>query len=227
MSGAILIGAGGHARVLLDIAKLPPLMAEIVCDPKLAVASWYGLTVLEEEVVLRNRAGQQVKIINGIGHLAGDGLREKVYRRIKSMGYAFASAIHKTACISPCARAEEGVQVMAGAIIQSGAYVGENTIINTRASVDHDCGIGAHVHVAPGATICGGVTVGDGAFIGAGSTIIQGIKIGKNAIVGAGTVVVRDVADGEKIYGAHKSFDGHSDLIASGGRLRSFGDVRG
>jgi len=75
---------------------------------------------------------------------------------------------------------------MAGVVIQPGCAIGENSIINTRAGVDHDCRIGHDVHVAPGATLCGTVTVEDGAFIGAGATVIQGLRVGARAVVECG-----------------------------------------
>jgi acetyltransferase-like isoleucine patch superfamily enzyme len=79
--------------------------------------------------------------------------------------------------------------------------VGHNSIINTRASVDHDCVIGAHVHLAPGVTLSGGVTVGEGTHIGTGAVVIQGMTIGPRAIVGAGAVVVADVPAGAVVLG--------------------------
>jgi UDP-perosamine 4-acetyltransferase len=100
---------------------------------------------------------------------------------------------------------DEGVQVMAGAIVQPGVRVGANSVLNSRSSVDHDCVIGSHVHVAPGAVLCGSVVVGDHAFVGAGATVIQGVHIGAGAVIGAGVVVIRNVAKGAVVYGAKGS----------------------
>jgi sugar O-acyltransferase (sialic acid O-acetyltransferase NeuD family) len=82
---------------------------------------------------------------------------------------------------------------MQGAIIQADAVVGKHCIVNTGASVDHECVLEDFVHISPHATLCGNVSVGEGAWIGAGATIIPGVKIGAWAVVGAGAVVVRDV----------------------------------
>ncbi|WP_061214979.1 DapH/DapD/GlmU-related protein [Syntrophomonas wolfei] len=90
---------------------------------------------------------------------------------------------------------------MAGAVIQALVTIGVNTIINTRASVDHECLIGDHVHIAPGTTISGGVKIGDNVLIGAGATIIQGIHIGASSIVGAGAAVTKDVREGVIVMG--------------------------
>ena len=90
---------------------------------------------------------------------------------------------------------------MAGAVINIGTRVEDNAIINTRASVDHDCHIGRHVHIAPGCTLSGGVSVGDETLIGTGSSVIQGISIGQRCLIGAGGNVLRDVPDNGKGYG--------------------------
>ena len=91
---------------------------------------------------------------------------------------------------------------MAGVVIQPGCAIGENSILNTSVGVDHDCQIGRDVHVAPGATLCGTVTVDDGAFIGAGATVIQGLRIGARAMVGAGVTLVQDLAPMTTVLGA-------------------------
>jgi len=90
---------------------------------------------------------------------------------------------------------------MAGAVVQAGCRIGENVIVNTRASIDHDCDIEAHAHVAPGAVLSGCVHVGERAHIGAGATVIQGLTIGAGAIVGAGAVVVDGIPDGVTVVG--------------------------
>jgi len=102
--------------------------------------------------------------------------------------------VHPTAWIDPSAVLNEGAQVMAGAVIQADTSVGLNSIINTQASLDHDCCLGAHVHVAPGATLCGNVQVQDRAFIASGATVIQGLTVEEGAVVGAGAVLVRNLA---------------------------------
>ena len=90
---------------------------------------------------------------------------------------------------------------MAGSVIQPGSVIGRNVIINTRTSIDHDCEISDHVHVAPGVTLSGKVKIAAGAHIGTGATVIQGINIGANSMIGAGAVVVSDVAGDSKVIG--------------------------
>ncbi len=91
--------------------------------------------------------------------------------------------------------------IMHGAVIQVDTKIGNHVLINTRASIDHDCVIDSYVHLAPGVVLCGRVTVGEGAFIGAGSVILPGIIVGKWAQVGAGSVVIQNVPDGATVVG--------------------------
>ena len=85
---------------------------------------------------------------------------------------------------------------MQGAIVQSDVCIGSHCIINTGASVDHECLIADYVHISPHCTLCGNVQVGEGTWIGAGSVVIPGVKIGKWSIIGAGSVVTKDIPDG-------------------------------
>jgi len=86
-------------------------------------------------------------------------------------------------------------------VVQPAVRVGENTILNTRCSVDHDCVIGAHSHIAPGAILCGSVRVGSGTHVGAGAVVIEGLRIGDAVVIGAGAVVIADVPDGATVVG--------------------------
>ena len=85
---------------------------------------------------------------------------------------------------------------MAGAVINAEARIDDFSIINTHASVDHDCWGGEGAHARPVFTLAGNVRVGSLAFIGAGATVIPGITIGQDATIGAGASVLRDVPDG-------------------------------
>lgn len=204
----VLLGAGGHGKVLLALAHALGLRVEGVCDPGLAGNSckqWLGVDVLGADDALDMFDPSQVALINGIGQVPFSQLREKVFARARAKGFAFPSLVHPAAWVADDVVFDEGVQVMAGSIVQPGVRVGANSVLNSRSSVDHDCVIGSHVHVAPGAVICGSVVVGDQAFVGAGATVIQGVRIGAGAVIGAGAAVMRDVADGAVIYGAKGS----------------------
>ena len=192
----ILLGAGGHAKVLLALALAAGYKLVGVCDPQLAPkeqGEWRGVPVLGGDEVLSGLDPSSVALINGIGQMVGGQVRALAFARMREMGFRFPPLIHPMAWLAPGISLAEGAQVMAGAIVQPDCEIGENTIINTHASIDHDCIVADNVHVAPGATLCGGVHVGAGAFIGSGAIVIQGVHVGAAAVVGAGVTLARDL----------------------------------
>lgn len=201
----VLLGAGGHARVLAALASVAGYPVLGVCDPALAAAAvsrWEGLDVLGDDSALDRLPPGRVTLMLGVGQLAASTLRELLFASWRARGYDFPTLVHPAAWVAPGVMLGDGVQVMAGAVIQPGCTIDENSIVNTRAGIDHDCRIGRDVHVAPGATLCGSVTVDAGAFIGAGATVIQGVYIGRRAVVGAGVTLVRDLTSSTTILGA-------------------------
>ena len=201
----VLLGAGGHARVLVALARAIGYQIVGVCDPVLAadaVSKWEGLEVLGDDSAIGRLAPDRVALMLGIGKVVTGNLREQIFTSWRERGYDFPALVHPFAWVAPDVVLGSGVQVMAGAVVQPGCEVGENSIINTRASVDHDCHIGRNVHVAPGSTLCGSIMVEDGVFIGAGATVIQGLRIGAGAVIGSGVTLVRDLLPGMLIMGA-------------------------
>lgn len=200
----VLLGAGGHARVLLALVRANGRALLGVCDPALhaeGCGDWEGLPVLGGDEALVRLDPAKVDLVLGVGQLARSGLRSRLYAAWRARGYVFPPLVHPAAWVAPDVTLSDGVQVMAGAIVQPGCVLGTNVTVNTHASVDHDCQIGADVHIAPGAVLCGAVQVGDGAFIGAGAVLIQGLRVGDAAVVGAGVTLVRDLAPGTLIVG--------------------------
>ncbi len=199
----IIIGAGGHARVLIDALRL--LSAEVIgatdANPLKAGMTISGVPVLGTDEVVTNYQQDGVWLVNGLGSVGAPALRTRIFCYFTSLGYSFTSVIHPSAILAPDVTFGEGVQVMAGSILQTGCQVGANSLINTGTSVDHDCCIGTHVHLAPRVTLSGGVQIGDGVHIGTGAVIVQGIKVEKNSIIGAGAVVLKDVAENTKVWG--------------------------
>jgi UDP-perosamine 4-acetyltransferase len=189
----ILVGSGGHARVLLSTLLLLDARVLGVVDPDKSRAELLGIPYLGgDDAVFRYDPGQ-VMLINGLGSVASIENRLRVYESYRSRGYRFTSVIHPSAIIASETLLADGVQIMAGAILQTGCVVEENCIINTGARVDHDCVIRAHAHLAPGAVLSGNVHVGSRSHVGAGATVIQGVHIGSDSIIGAGAVVLSDV----------------------------------
>ena len=201
----VIVGAGGHAKVLHALALAAGHSILGVCDPQLAQQGqthWRGVPVLGGDGALEKFDPASVGLINGIGQLVGSQARQDVFARLRQAGFNFPALVHPAAWAASTARLAQGVQVMAGAIIQPDCCIGENTVINTNASVDHDCDIGANVHVAPGATICGGVRVHDRAFVGSGATLIQGLVVGSGAVVGAGVTLTRNLECDQILLGS-------------------------
>lgn len=191
----ILLGAGGHAKVLLDI--LLEQNAEIVgIAEKGGVerpTDLFGVPIIGSDSDVERYSPREIELVNGIGSIGSTALRKRVYEKFKVLGYRFRQVIHPGAVVSRRTELGEGVQIMAGAVVNIGTRIGEDAIINTNASVDHDCLIGAHVHIAPGVTLSGGVKVGEGSHIGTGASVVQGKEISVNVIVGAGAVVVNNI----------------------------------
>jgi UDP-perosamine 4-acetyltransferase len=199
----IVLGGGAHARVLLDalLGRGARVLGVTEADPSRRSGELLGVPVIGgDEAVLRHRPGE-IRLVNGLGAVGAPASRREIFVRFKEQGFSFAAVIHPAAVIARAVELGEGAQVMAGAIVQTGSAIGANSIVNTRAGVDHDCRIAAHVHLAPGATVCGGVSVGEASHVGAGATVVQFVAIGARVVIGAGSLVLRDVPDGVTAYG--------------------------
>ncbi|MDF3125835.1 acetyltransferase [Rheinheimera sp. 1928-s] len=209
MQGVILLGAGGHAKVVLEMLQLTQTPVLGVSCPLLwaqKVQQWRGLAVLGDDDALTSYNPQQVKLVNGVGMMPQSQARYALFSKARQAGFEFINLVHPSAVVSPSVQLGQGVQIMAGAVIQADSNIADNVIINSRALVEHDCVIAAHSHIAPGAVLCGQVTVAEQVFVGAGATVIQGINIAAGAVVGAGTVVVKNLA-------AHATVRGGSALV--------------
>ena len=199
MKPVVLLGAGGHARVLRSLLSMQHRQIEAVLDDNSALhgkrIGHTGLKVAGGLDQITRYQPNGVELINAIGSAHRPTARQAVYERMIGQGYTFATLCHHKAVVACEAFIEPTSQIMASATIQAGAQVYANTLINTGAIIDHDTTIGEHTHVAPGATVCGGVTIGPGCHIGAGATVIQGITLGEGVVVGAGATVLCDVPE--------------------------------
>ncbi|MBD3920699.1 acetyltransferase [Paenibacillus sp. PR3] len=198
----IVLGAGGHAKVCVDLLLRQGRTIIGYAGP--VSSDWMeqrGIHYIGEDAQVAECDARNVTLVNGIGMIGQDLLRSRIFNHFRSQGYTFETIIHDSAIVSSDVELEEGVHIMAGAIVQAGSTIGVNTIINTRSSLDHDCRIGAHVHISPGAVLCGGAVVGDSTHLGASATIIQNVTVGVRCVVGAGSVVLKPVADDKLVYG--------------------------
>ena len=193
----LILGSGGHASVIVDILR--QLNYEIVGlvspdnDSKSKVFSGIDFFISDDDVLKFDK--NKIKLVNGLGSLPGNKSRSLIYNKFVSLGYEFETIIASTAFISSYAELGNGVQVFPGVIIQAGASIGANSIINTGAIIEHDCIIGQNNHIAPGVTLSGQVTTEEQVHIGTGASVIQSVFIGKNTTVGAGAVINKNVSE--------------------------------
>jgi sugar O-acyltransferase (sialic acid O-acetyltransferase NeuD family) len=199
----IVLGGGGHAKVLIDTLLLHKVtvVGVTVPNPEQFIKPILGIGCIGTDEAVTEFPADSVRLVNGLGSIGTPIQRKQLFLKFKALGFQFSNVIHPSAVIASDVTFSEGVQIMAGVVVQVGCYIGSNTIVNTKASIDHDCVIGDHVHIAPGVTLSGGVQVGEGAHIGTGATVIQGVRIGKNSVVGAGALVLKDVPDGVTVIG--------------------------
>lgn len=205
MIQVIGIGAGGQVKVVLDILRrmggftVAGLLDADTAKHGQVVA---GVPVLGDEGqldALRRRGVTHA--FNAVGANPDTRPRQAVYERLVARGMAVIRAIHPSAMIADADAVAAGVLAMARVVVNPGASVGENALLNTGCVVEHDVSVGPHAFVGPGATLTGGVQVGAGAFIGAGAVVLPGVSVGARAVVGAGAVVTRSVQPGMVVVG--------------------------
>lgn len=194
MTGVLIVGAGGHAKVVAEI---------------LHARGAHVLGYLDDEVSLHGKERLGLPILGCIdcyrdfnpnGLIIGVGsnsARFEIAKRLDAVPHRlWLSAIHPQAVIAPSVQLGVGVVVAAGVVINPDTVIGDHAIINTGATVDHDCIIGRFAHIAPGVNLAGNVQIDDECFIGIGSAIIPGCHIGAKSVIGAGSVVISDIPTG-------------------------------
>jgi UDP-perosamine 4-acetyltransferase len=198
----VVIGGGGHAKVVIDVLLLSGWSVAGYTDPapvagdRICGTPWLG----DDAALARLRAEGIAWAIAAFGDNAR---RARMAERALGLGFTLANAVHPSAQLSPYARLGEGVAIMPGVAVNAGSLIGDNTVINTASSVDHDCTVGRSVHIAPGAHLAGYITVEDEALVGGGAIVGRGhpIRVGRGAVVGAGAVVIHDVPPGTTVAG--------------------------
>lgn len=192
---AIIVGVGGHARVVIDILRQAGVtVVGIITDIQISEGTIEGIPVVCGFEELAEYIGK--KDVDGAICAVGDNnKRAEYYEKFCEMKIPMINAIHPRTVISSNVVIGKGVVIAAGAVICTGSVIKDNVIINTSASVDHDCMIGNHSHLSPGSHIAGRVSIGSRSWIGIGASIIDKISIGNNVIIGAGSTVISDMPD--------------------------------
>lgn len=199
----LIIGGGGHTKVLIEALKQcsTKILGIVEADVVKLGSAISGIRVIGDDNTISGYKSDEVLLVNGIGSVNVPKRRVDVFEKFKAKGFSFATVIHPSAVVASDVVLGEGVQIMAGVVIQPGSVIGSDTIVNTAATVDHDCQIGDHVHLAPGVTLSGEVKIGNTSHIGTGATVIQGIKIGNNCLIAAASVVVDDIPGNTEVMG--------------------------
>ena len=198
----VIVGAGGHGRVLLDILRYNhqfEIAGFLDSNTALHRKTMDGLEVLGDISLIPQFP--QLGIGGAIIAIGDNRIRNAYADAFDEASVSLVSAIHPSANIADTARIGKNVVIAAGANVCTLVKVEDSAILNTGCIIDHESAIHKAVHVCPGVRIAGHVTVKPFAFIGIGATIIQGITIGQAAIIGAGAVVVRDVPDYSTVVG--------------------------
>lgn len=185
MNRLIIIGAGGHGKVVADIARLNGYTDIVFLDNTPNLKECAGYPVLGPDVMSDKVEGE---IFIAIGATQ---IRKRLMEREK--GRVFPVLVHPSAVVADDVNIGEGSVVMAGAVINPGVRIGKGCIVNTSCSVDHDCKISDLCHVSVGSHLSGNVSVGEETWIGVGAVISNNISICKSCIIGAGAVVIRDI----------------------------------
>lgn len=200
----VLWGASGHAKVLAECVEGLGYRVVALFDNDPGVSSpLEGVTVhIGWDGFLNWRQSWQgaVSFLIAIGGHKG-AVRLEIHERLEREGLVPISIVHPAAYVAGNVTIGEGGQVLANAAVGVEVRLGRQTIVNTSASVDHECVLGDGVHIAPGAILTGCVTVGDRSLVGAGAVVLPRVRIGRDVIIGAGSVVVRDIPDGTTVAG--------------------------
>ena len=193
MKKIVIIGASGHGKVAADIALKCGYTDIVFLDDNISIKNCGRHSVVG--------SNDRVEDINGdvIVAIGNSAARRRIQESIEEERLAV--LIHPDAVVAEDVTIGSGTVVMAGTVINHGSMIGRGCIINTCASVDHDCKLGDYVHVAVGAHLAGSVEVGDETWIGAGATVSNNIEICGRCMIGAGAVVVKDIEEAATYLG--------------------------
>lgn len=197
----LLVGAGGHAKVCIDVIEQEGRFSigGLVGLPDQVGSRVLNYSVLGTDADLPALLGDFAHAFVTVGQIKTPEPRIRCFDLLQQRGCSLPTIVSPRAFVSPHATLGPGTIVMHGAVVNAAAAVGHNCIINSRSLIEHDSMIADHCHIATAAVINGGVSIGPGTFIGSNSVIRQGIKIGPRCIVGMGQRVLADCPDGARI----------------------------
>ena len=189
MNNISIIGASGHAKVIIDLIEELGGTVEKVYDQDVTKKEILNYKIVHKFKNLPNQS------IIAIGNNL---IRKKI---AYENSFTIPALVHPKSVISKYSALGEGTVVMAGVSVNIDSSIGNYCILNTNCSIDHDCKIADFVHISPNVALAGNVEVGECTHIGIGACVIQGIRIGKNCVIGAGAVIINDIPDGSTVVG--------------------------
>jgi sugar O-acyltransferase (sialic acid O-acetyltransferase NeuD family) len=193
----VLVGAGGHARVLHDVVVRAGGTVLAVSGQARGPAWEVPVLASDDDLARRLREGG-ASLGLGIGDEAS---RARALAWADAAGLPMPPLLAATATIAASALLGDGTVVLEHAHVGPAARLGRGVVVNTGAVVEHDAGVGDGSHVAPRAVVLGGAEVGAGTLVGSGATVLPGVRVGSGVTVGAGAVVTADVPDGAVVVG--------------------------
>lgn len=199
MNEILVFGAGGHAKVIIDILENQKMYkVKAIVDREASTKKIFGHKVISQ------RDFKNTGITQGVIAVGDNWVRQKLEHEILALApnFKFVVAIHPQAIVSKHSEIGPGSVIMASAVVNPGTVVGRHCIINTRSAVDHDCRLEDFSSLAPGCTIGGTVSIGKYSAIGIGATISHNLQIGEHTVIGAGSVVVRPIGSHVTAYGS-------------------------
>lgn len=186
----VIVGAGGHGRVVAEAASLSGQEVVGFVDKKAdgLPPAIDGIPILGDDSWLANSSSMSLGFTIGLGAPRVSQARRELFDMACTLGLTPQTVIHPSSVISPKADIEAGVQILANSVIQRDSHISSNSIINSSATVEHDCHVSRDCHIAPGAILLGGVSVGASSVIGAGSVVLPGSVVAARSAVRAATV---------------------------------------
>ncbi len=210
----ILIGAGGHAKVVIELLSASGYQVHCCVGHASDPSHCLTVPVMKEENALSLLYHQGFKL--AFVAVGDNSTRARIGKELMQQGFSLVNAISPSAIVSPSASIGIGVAIMSGAIINANASIDNFAIINTGATIDHDCIIGEAAHIAPQCALAGNVVIGEQSFLGVGSKVIPKMQIGNNVMLGAGSVVVSHIPASVTAFGVPATIKNTTTEVADG-----------
>jgi sugar O-acyltransferase (sialic acid O-acetyltransferase NeuD family) len=192
MPEILLIGGGGHCRSCIDVIESHnefKIAGIIEPDESQKTDLVLGYPVIGCDSDLEILKKKYDHAVITIGQIGSSNTRQKIFNRLKRAGFNLPIIIASSAYVSKSAKIEEGTVVMHRVVVNAGAWIGENCILNTGCIVEHDARIGGHTHISTGAVVNGGGVVGPGCFVGSNATVVQGTCLPDHYFFKAGRLI--------------------------------------